>query len=381
MNKCISLEGNRSREAPPSLSIAAVVFPRKMKTRSTLQKCAGLFAALAVCAFPAAVSQALGGFLYVANYDHGGVWRYDEATGDFVDNLVQNHTAGLNQAWGIVISPHDHNLYVTSGEFNRNGGPKTVMRFDLETGDFIDIFASATLTSPRGLVFGSDGNLYVADGDGPGRIVRFDGHSGEWIDDFVPLESGGLSHPQGLLFGPDGNLYVANEGGHNILRFDGTTGAFLGEFVPYRSHGLTACIGITFGPDGNLYVANLTLSLAGADGVLRFEGPFGSTPGAALPARGQSGAMFIPSGSGGLLKPFGVLFGPDGNGDGEQDLYGSTGKLTSLRTNKKSSQIKRYDGKSGQFIDTFVPPGNKLDGANMMFFAETNPTTLAYTGR
>ena len=86
-------------------------------------------------------------------------------------------------------------------------------------------------------------------------------------------------------------------------------------------------------------------------------------------------------GSGGLFKVTGVIFGPDGNGDGTQDLYVGTAKFTgAINDNEKSSQIKRYDGVSGFFLDTFVAPGNKLDGPILMSFTETDPMTLAYNG-
>jgi streptogramin lyase len=52
---------------------------------------------------------------------------------------------------------------------------------------------------------------------------------------------------------------------------------------------------------------------------------------------------FIPPGSGGLAFPFGLSFGPDGN------LYVG---------NVATQSILRYNGTTGEFIDTFVPPGS-----------------------
>ena len=43
--------------------------------------------------------------------------------------------------------------------------------------------------------------------------------------------SGGLTTPVGLTFGPDGDLYAASAGTGEILRYDGESGAFLGAFV------------------------------------------------------------------------------------------------------------------------------------------------------
>jgi DNA-binding beta-propeller fold protein YncE len=111
---------------------------------------------------------------------------------------------------------------------------------------------------------------------------------------------------------------------HAVLRYDGRTGAFLDTFVPSRSGGLETPSGILFGPDGNLYVSSTD-----THEVLRYSGTTGAFLGA-----------FVPAGSGGLQKPLGLAFGPYGN------LY-----VSSLFTH----QVLRYDGKTGAFLDVFVP--------------------------
>ena len=125
------------------------------------------------------------------------------------------------------------------------------------------------------------------------------------------------------MFGPDGtddgklDLYVSSAAANSILRYDGTSGrASSGPFVDRGVGGLDHPGGLTFGPDGNLYVANLGL-VTGHTAVLHFDG----TTGAPKPLAGNSGADFVAAGVGGLLTPYGVLFGPDGLGDGGQDLY------------------------------------------------------------
>ena len=182
-----------------------------------------------------------------------------------------------------------------------------------------------------------------------------------------------------MVFGPAGkgggelDLYVASAGNGKVLRYDGATGAFRGEFVATGSGGLVHPYGISFGPDGNLYVAD-GASL-GRGPVLRFQGPSGETPGAFIDT-------FIPSGAGGMRSPVGLIFGPDGNGDGQQDLYITNVEYAaSYLTKEKTSSIKRFDGTTGAFIDTFVPEDNHgLDGPGYLVFTETDPTTLVFRG-
>src|SRR5262245_14136258 len=106
-----------------------------------------------------------GGHLLVTSYDTNSVPRYDEANGAFVDTFVPRSSVGLIQPSAVLYVPHDHNLCVSSGQFGGPGHLKAVLRYDGATGVFLDQFVDSThLTSPRGIIFGPDGNLYVADG-------------------------------------------------------------------------------------------------------------------------------------------------------------------------------------------------------------------------
>ena len=321
-----------------------------------------------------------GAHLVVASYDTDSVLRYNEANGAFADTFVTKNPGHLSEPYAVLLGPHDHNLYVSSGQFH---GVDAVMRYDGTTGAYLGQFADSThLTSPRGIIFGQDGNLYVADGNGAadGRIVRYDGATGAFLNEFVPISgNGGLSHPQGLVFAPSVtnprklDLYVSSAYTNSVLRYDGTTGAFLGAFVPSGSGGLDHPGGLVFGPDGNLYVANF-----GQDGnriIARFQGPSGRTPGAFLDT-------FVSVGGGGLETPTGLIFGPDGNGDGRQDLYVATAHFQGAwGAEARTSKVLRYDGVTGAFIDTFVAPNSGgLDDPNFLIFTETDPTTLAYRG-
>jgi DNA-binding beta-propeller fold protein YncE len=329
-----------------------------------------------------------GGYLLVTDYDTHTVMRYDETTGAFVDRFVPKHSGGLNQPNGLIFGPRDHNLYVVGGEVSPSDQHRGVLRYDGGTGEFLNEFAdSAHLTGPHAVIFGPDGNLYVGDGLGSdGQVVRYNGTTGAFMDNFVPPNSGGLARPFGLVFGPDGkkdgqlDLYVLSRVTNSVKRYDGTTGAYLGDFVASGSGGLDHPTALTFGPDGNLYVA--AGFGTGASAVFRFQGPSGRSPGSPLPAAGNSGADFVASGSGGLLTTFGLIFGPDGNGDGRQDLYLPSFQPTGGdKAKDKLATIKRYDGVTGAFIDTFVTANSGgLDQPSYLIFTETDSVTLAYTG-
>jgi hypothetical protein len=324
-----------------------------------------------------------GSYLVVTDYDQHEVLRYDAATGAFVDQFVPKHSGGLNHPQSLVFGPHDHNFYVGSGHFEGPGQLKAVLRYDGGTGVFQGAFAeSGRLTSVHAVLFGPDGNLYVGDWlryEGsviqPGRILRFDGTTGAFLDEFVPTGSGGLIHPISMVFASDKrgrlDLYVSNGPG-NILRYDGTTGAFVEEFVARGRGGLDLPAGLSFGPDGNLYVTDSGFR-SGIAQVLRYQGPTGRNPGAFID-------VFVGSGSGDMLNAEAAIFGPDGNGDGRHDLYVTNAQFTGHGEDRaRNGSVKRYDGVTGAFIDTFVPVGSGgLNHPVGLTFTETDPVTLAY---
>jgi hypothetical protein len=142
------------------------------------------------------------------------------------------------------------------------------------------------------------------------------------------------------------------------MRYDGVTGAPLpapGQIgAVFASRDGADFLGLVFGPDGNLYVTNF------ADySVLRFNG-----------ATGEFIEAFVSPGSSGPYFPtgLGVLFGPDNN------LY-----VSSRGNGPLDSQVLRYDGKTGAFIDAFIATGSGgLNNPNFVFFTNSDPTTLAY---
>lgn len=241
-----------------------------------------------------------------------------------------------------------------------SAGSSKVVRVDVDTGVASDFTAAGDggLQSPDGLVFGSDGNLYVCDEQGS-SVLRFDGTRGALLGTFVAAGSGGLGVAEFPTFGPDGDLYVSSLRGNAVLRYDGATGAFRDVFVGASSGGLTTPSGIVFGPDGNLYVSSTDTHQ-----VLRYAGASGAFLGA-----------FVAAGSGGLHRPVGLAFGPDG------DLY-----VSSLDTH----EVLRYDGVTGAFRDVFVsarsgglagPYGLTFGGDGNLYVASiSNARVMRYRG-
>ncbi|MBD2182914.1 NHL repeat-containing protein [Planktothrix sp. FACHB-1355] len=155
---------------------------------------------------------------------------------------------------------------------------------------------------------------------------------------------------------------VGNTEGNNVLRFDPKTGTFLGEFIPANSGGLFSPDNLLYGPDGNgdgisdLYISSgnkpATAREQGASAILRYDGVTGAFIDVFVGDHPNTPA----DETGGLFRPYGTAFGPDGN------LYVSS---------FLSDRILRYNGKTGQFIDVFATgnqqPGG-LNGPNGLLF-------------
>jgi sugar lactone lactonase YvrE len=135
---------------------------------------------------------------------------------------------------------------------------------------------------------------------------------------------------------------VGNTQGNNVSMFDETSGAYIGDFIAAGSGGLVSPDDLTYGPDGNLYVSSSSGTTTGQ--ILRYDG--------------RTGAFIdVFAQGGGMARPYGVAFGPDGL------LY-----VASFR----SDQILRYDGTSGAFVDVFAAgngtAGGLLNGPNDLHF-------------
>ncbi len=238
------------------------------------------------------------GTIWDSGDGHKAVLRYNGTTGAFLDDFADANQ--VTDPRTVLFGP-DGNLYVDDGN-----GTGAVLRYDGTTGAFLGDFVpygSGGLSHPSGMVFGPDGkndgklDLYVASA-GTNNVLHFDGTTGAFLGQFVPSGSGGLDHGCGMVFGPDGNLYIADLPAppttSEVLRYEGPNGpnpgAFLGTFIPSGSGGLGSAVqSLLFGPDGkndgklDLYVGTsqfLTKGFPTADPgtskVLRYDGRTGA---------------------------------------------------------------------------------------------------------
>jgi streptogramin lyase len=145
------------------------------------------------------------------------------ASGTYAGEALQN-PFGLAQDGG-------RRIYISE---QRDGG--RILRFNFH-GTFQGVVATEGTDfngRPEALTIGPDGNLYfsAAFGSDSDYIYKVD-LATDTVSTFVPTSGTGytLSDPRGIAFGSDGNLYVANRNNDQILEFDGATGAFTSVFA------------------------------------------------------------------------------------------------------------------------------------------------------
>ncbi|TAH36368.1 MAG: hypothetical protein EYC70_11230 [Planctomycetota bacterium] len=285
--------------------------------------------------------------LLVSGYTSDSVDRYNAASLAWHGRL---DGGPLNGAQSITLGP-DGLLYVCSEEED------AVLRYAAGTGAFVDAFVdddpgtpvdeTGGLDGPTAAVFGPDGHWYVASFN-TDAVLRYQGSSGAFLDVFVPPNSANLNGPDvGMIFGPDGSLYVPSYWNHTVKRYDALTGAPIGtngNFVAFRSGGLANPRGLIFS-GAHFYVAS-----EGTDEVLRYDAISGAFVDEFVwddPATGADD-------NGSLNGPCGMEFGPDGQ------LY-----VTSVN----SDEVLRFDGSSGDYLDTVVAAGaNGVDAPTFLRF-------------
>jgi hypothetical protein len=286
------------------------------------------------------------GALYMPT--NGGVLRFNGFTGTFLGVFVPKGSGGLALPTNVAFGP-DCSLYVAGSQFT-TFGDKAVLRYQGKTGDFVDVFVppgSGGLTGIADMVFGPDGNLYVASG---GDVLRYDGRTGEFLGTFVPDGTGGLPSALHLAFGPDGNLYVSHggfEGPARIYKFDGTTGAFLDVFgQDLGDSGFISAI--AFRPDGLLYVSLAYGYRFSLQGIFRYDE-------AGVPL----GAFIQPDGA--HISVFSLAFTPKLDLTQIDDIAGLVASLRLPSGTEASLNASLRNARVAIDTGHLIPAGNELN--------------------
>jgi hypothetical protein len=119
--------------------------------------------------------------------------------------------------------------------------------------------SQACFSVPTGIALGPDGNLYISDSHDnriramtpTGDVTTFAGTGANGMTDAASPLSATFSYPRGLAFGPDGALYVADAGNTAVRRIgkDGVTTV---------AKGSQEISGVAVAPDGTLYALTPT---------------------------------------------------------------------------------------------------------------------------
>ena len=151
---------------------------------------------------------------------------------------------------------------------------------------------------PAGIALGPDGNVWMAETQGPGRITKVTpaGVVTEFTGGVTPNLTAG-QQPANVSAGPDGNVWVTQFSTGGIVRI--TPAGAVTEY-PRAVTGNNNPVGITAGPDGNLWFVDFAhpgrivkMTTAGAMQTMASGGD----------SSGLSANRF----------PRGITLGPDGN--------------------------------------------------------------------
>ena len=244
---------------------------------------------------------------------NGSAWVFDR--------VVLPASSGVDGPCGLALAP-DGRLTV-SGRFSDD-----VVAVDLTTLAVSTIVSSGAggLNNANDIAW-SGSTLLVAS-TASNSILYYDSAGAP-----TGTVARGISTPVdgGMTVTPAGNLIIASVGDNDLVEFDGANGGVVRKFFDACPTSLAAPFDVAVGPDGNVYA-----TCTGSDAVHRFT-PTGTPLG-----------FFVTGGSGGLVFPRGLAFGPTGN------LFVTSGF---------TGEVLQYDGATGAFVNVFVDSGGNGGGA------------------
>jgi|GEM_PF-3517547 len=274
------------------------------------------------------------GNLLVLTAGSARVLQFDTETSELVNVLIPPDSVdnALIPRASFVLGTNNL-LYILSTEsksisiYNGVSGA-FVDRIDFEVGGWGTSLSD--LQNNGYMAIGPDSNLYISS-FATHEILRIDLETKN-IEPFVSQRSAGLFNPSDITFGPDGHLYVFSNLTRDVFRFNGETGDFIDFFIedfPY-----TTSRDIAFGPDGNFHILALI-----RHEVFSYDG-----------STGEAIESLVPFLSANLYRPTSFSFSY------ENQLY-----IASRPPNHFSrSQLLRFDGLSGNYIDTFFPQSHRI---------------------
>ncbi|NND94150.1 MAG: hypothetical protein HKN45_04745 [Flavobacteriales bacterium] len=219
------------------------------------------------------------GIVLISNLSNGKISRYDAETGDYIDDFA----TGINGPTRMKVGS-DGLLYVLQWS-----GTSPVLRYQLD-GTYVDEYTDAGVNQSIGIDWDAEGSLYISSYGG-GKVQEFDGSG---IDQGAFISSN-LAGPTNVWFQDSGDLMVVDYNGGTVDHFDGD-GNYIGPFMT----GLSQPEGVAFLPNGDILIGN-----GGNGSVKRFD------------SDGIFIEDIIPAGSGNLLTPNAVVLRENALGLGE----------------------------------------------------------------
>lgn len=184
------------------------------------------------------------GDLLVTGIFNAAIKRYDGQTGDYLGDFTSGYN--LNMPTKTMVGP-DGYLYVSQWSDTQN----KVIRFNFETGVFIDEFTSIGVPTGNGQAWDQEGNLYVSRfGNGAnGNVYKFDS-LGNFQEIFINSDI--LQGPTNLWFGDPNHLWVADWSVGEVLRFNIETGDYVDKVIT----GMQTVEGFVYDAAGFLYLCD-----------------------------------------------------------------------------------------------------------------------------
>jgi DNA-binding beta-propeller fold protein YncE len=242
------------------------------------------------------LSSGVHNILDIGDNADNSIKQFDAASGAYLGTLVAPGGGGLDGSRGLIFR-NPGQLFVVNQNVDQSFNGE-ILRYNAQIGKALSPVVPASDPNspfaPRGMVL-KDNVHYVAnleDANGPsGEIKEYDANTGKFLGNLSFTNFPEQINPRGVVFGPDGQLYVAanqqgdfglnNPLGGFLLKIDTTTGAYQvlasedGVLGSTKVPDLHRPEGLTFGPDGHLYVTSFRADASDTDKILALNGTTG----------------------------------------------------------------------------------------------------------